>query len=40
MQSKTLMMLLYVSAGDTAGDHGVRPGVEGDNDDGIVCVSS
>ena len=32
------MMLLCVSAGDTVGDHGVRPGVEGDNDDVIVCV--
>ena len=31
------MMLLCVSAGDTVGDHGVRPGVEGDTDDVIVC---
>ena len=33
-----MMMLLCVSAGDTVGDHGVRPGVEGDNDDVIVFV--
>ena len=37
---ETVMMLLCVSAGDTVGDHGVRPGVEGDNDDVIVCVSA
>ena len=36
---ETMMMLLCVSAGDTVGDHGVRPGVEGDNDDVIECVS-
>ena len=36
---ETMMMLLCVSAGDTVGDRGVRPGVEGDNDDVIVCVS-
>ena len=26
-----------MSAGDTVGDHGVGPCVEGDNDDVIVC---
>ena len=36
---QTMMLLLCVSAGDTVGDRGVRPGVEGDNDAVIVCVS-